>query len=373
MSKKILVVLGTRPEAIKLAPLIYEFWQHPETFETKICVTSQHREMLEQALEFFKIRPDYDLNLMKPNQTLFDITADGLKGMAKILETENPDGLIVQGDTTTAFLAALAGFYKQKKVIHIEAGLRTYQKYSPFPEEMNRMLISRLTDLHFAPTVAAAQNLTDEGITSNVWTVGNTVIDALFLGLSIIRQQGEQKYYEFFSQIDFSKKTILVTGHRRENFGESLRNICMAIDEIVHMYPDVEVVYPVHLNPNVRGPVFDLLGNKERIHLLEPLSYPYLIWLMEKCYMILTDSGGIQEEAPSLNKPVLVLRDYTERTEGIEAGTAKLVGTGTRAIIEEASLLLRSTSSYETMVNKANPFGDGHSCRRIYEIVEQYI
>jgi UDP-N-acetylglucosamine 2-epimerase (non-hydrolysing) len=202
MSKKILVVLGTRPEAIKLAPLIYEFWQHPETFETKICVTSQHREMLEQALEFFKIRPDYDLNLMKPNQTLFDITADGLKGMAKILETENPDGLIVQGDTTTAFLAALAGFYKQKKVIHIEAGLRTYQKYSPFPEEMNRMLISRLTDLHFAPTVAAAQNLTDEGITSNVWTVGNTVIDALFLGLSIIRQQGEQKYYEFFSQID---------------------------------------------------------------------------------------------------------------------------------------------------------------------------
>jgi len=370
MKIKILFVFGTRPEAIKMAPLVKKFQSRSEKFEIKVCVSAQHREMLDQVLRFFDITPDYDMNLMKPNQNLFDITAEGLKGMEKILDDYTPDFIFVQGDTTTAFLGALAGFYRKVKVVHIEAGLRSGDKNSPFPEEINRILAGHLSSVHFAPTPQAAENLIKEGITENVTVVGNTVIDALLLGLQIIKEKGELNYKEKFNFLDLSKRLVLVTGHRRESFGKPFENIFNALKEIAIQFPDVEIVYPVHLNPNVRGPVHQMLDGISNIHLIEPLDYPELIWLMEKCYMVLTDSGGIQEEAPSLGKPVLVMREVTERTEGITAGTAKLVGTDKEVILREAVQLLSDAAAYEKMAKAVNPYGDGETSGRILSYIE---
>ena len=322
------------------------------------------------CLRFFDITPDYDMNLMKPNQNLFDITAEGLKGMEKVLDDYTPDFIFVQGDTTTAFLGALAGFYRKVKVVHIEAGLRSGDKNSPFPEEINRILAGHLSSVHFAPTPQASENLIKEGITENVSVVGNTVIDALLLGLQIIKEKGELNYKEKFNFLDLSKRLVLVTGHRRESFGKPFENIFNALKEIAIQFPDVEIVYPVHLNPNVRGPVHQMLDGISNIHLIEPLDYPELIWLMEKCYMVLTDSGGIQEEAPSLGKPVLVMREVTERTEGITAGTAKLVGTDKEVILREAVQLLSDAAAYEKMAKAVNPYGDGETSGRILSYIE---
>jgi UDP-N-acetylglucosamine 2-epimerase (non-hydrolysing) len=363
----ILIVFGTRPEAIKLAPLIIEFKKHPKLFDAKVCVSAQHRQMLDQVLDFFNIIPDYDLNIMKDNQTLFDVTVNCLKGIEKVLDEFKPDIVFTQGDTTTAFTGALAAFYKKIKVAHVEAGLRSGNKYSPFPEEINRILAGHIADYHFAPTEQARINLQNEGITDNVAVVTNTVIDALFLGLEIIRKNGSDKYSRHFNFVDFNKRIILVTGHRRESFGAGFENICNALTQIVNNHQDVEIVYPVHLNPNVREPVFRLLGHNKRIHIIEPLDYPHLIWLMNQCFLVITDSGGIQEEAPSLGKPVLVIRDVTERMEGIEAGTAKLVGTSTSTIYDEARRLLSDTNEYERMSKAHNPYGDGLASRRIVE------
>ena len=368
--KKALFVFGTRPEAIKLAPLIKRF-QQEQCFQTKICVTGQHRQMLDQILNFFKLKPDYDLNLMKLNQSLFDITgSSAFRKMEKILQQFKPDLIFVQGDTTTAFLGALAGYYQKIPVVHVEAGLRSYHKYSPFPEELNRRLIDHIADYLFAPTLNAKTNLAKEGINKNVWVTGNTVIDALFLGLDMIKTQGEQKYQQYFSPIDFSKKVILVTAHRRENFGRPLRNICSALKKIVARFDNVQIVYPVHLNPNIKQTVLGFLGKTENIHLINPLDYSYLIWLMNQSYLILTDSGGIQEEAPSLGKPVLVLREVTERKEGLKAGTAKLVGADQAKIIKETSTLLTNQPAYQKMAQAVNPYGDGKSSRKIINILK---
>ena len=365
----VLFVFGTRPEAIKMAPLIQEL-KKEKFFDIKVCVTAQHREMLDQVLEFFNITPDYDLNIMKPNQSLFDITANILLGLEPVLDEVKPDLIFIQGDTTTAFAGALAGFYKKVKIAHIEAGLRSHNKYSPFPEEINRVLAGDLADYHFVPTRRAKENLYNENIRENVYVVGNTVIDALFLGLDIIKKQGEEKYYQYFDFIDFSKKIILVTGHRRESFGKPFENICYALKEIANNYKDVEIVYPVHLNPNVREPVNKILKGEKNIHLIEPLSYPYLIWIMNKSYLVLTDSGGIQEEAPSLGKPVLVMREVTERIEGIEAGTAKLVGTNKENIVKEVSTLLKDKYEYNKMSTAINPYGDGKASIKIRNIIK---
>ncbi len=363
---RVLFIFGTRPEAIKLAPLINVM---RDDFDVRVCITAQHREMLDSAMNFFRIKADYDLDIMKPNQNLYDLTGDLIKSLKLVIEKDRPDIIFVQGDTTTTFMGALAGFYSKVKVAHVEAGLRSFNKFAPFPEEINRVLVSHIADFHFAPTQKAKMNLEREGIKQNVWVVGNTVIDALFLGLKIIREEGDKKYRDFFSFLDFSKKIILITGHRRESFGEPFRNICFAIREIADKYEDVEVVYPVHLNPNVRKPVFEILGKHPRIHLIEPIDYPYLIWIMNKCYFVLTDSGGIQEEAPSLGKPVLVMRDTTERWEGIEAGTAKLVGTQKDKIVREAQKLLEDKTEYEKMAKAVNPYGDGKSSERIKNII----
>jgi UDP-N-acetylglucosamine 2-epimerase (non-hydrolysing) len=371
--KKLLFIFGTRPEAIKLAPLIKQCATRGALFETRVCVTAQHREMLDDVLGFFDIRPDYDLNLMKPNQTLFDITANGLQGISEVLAQYRPDNIFVQGDTTTAFVGALAGFYTQSKVSHIEAGLRSGNKLSPFPEEMNRILAGRLADFHFAPTPLAAQNLAREGITENVWVVGNTVIDALFLGLSILDSTEDRKQAEVFDFLDFTERIILVTCHRRESFGKPFENICAAIRQLSDIFHDIEIVYPVHLNPNIKEPAYRILGGKNNIHLIDPLNYSQLIWLMNKSYFILTDSGGIQEEAPSLGKPVLVMRDVTERMEGIDAGTAKLVGTDKDVIVDECSALLNDRGRYEMMSKAINPYGDGKSSERIISLLEEVL
>lgn len=366
----LLFIFGTRPEAVKMAPLIKEFEKYPNDFNVKVAVTGQHREMLDQVLEFFKIKPDYDLNLMKPNQTLFDVTADALRGMNDIIDEVKPDLIIVQGDTTTVFTGALAGYYKKVKVAHLEAGLRTGDKYSPFPEEMNRILTGHIADYHWAPTEQARKNLILENINDeNIHVVQNTVIDALFLGLDLIKEQGDTKYQEFFKDIDFSKKVVLVTAHRRESFGEPFENICNAIKELSTEHPDIEFVYPVHLNPNVREVVYRILSNIPNVHLLEPLDYPYMLWIMNRAYIVLTDSGGIQEEAPALGKPVLVLRNDTERPEGITAGTAKLVGTDKEKILEEANTLLNNTDAYDKMAHAENPYGDGKASERIVELL----
>lgn len=371
--KKILIIFGTRPEAIKFAPLYKSLKDNSDIFETRICVTAQHREMLDQVLKFFNIEPDYDMNLMRPNQTLSYLTSSILTGLEPILEEFQPDLVFVQGDTTTTFIAALASYYKKIKIAHLEAGLRSFNKYSPFPEEINRVLTSNIADFHFAPTQAAVKNLEKEGFTNCIFNVGNTVIDALLQGINIVDSFNQDKFYELFNTIDFSKRIILVTGHRRESFGEPFKDICRALKSIAEMYSDIEIIYPVHLNPNVMKPVYDILSDKENIHLIKPLDYEYLIWLMNKSYIVLTDSGGIQEEAPSLGKPVLVMREVTERTEGVESGTALLVGTDTNKIVSETVKLLNDSKHYEDMAQAVNPYGDGKTSQRIIDYLKVFL
>ncbi len=374
MKKRILFVFGTRPEAIKLAPLIHELQRFPEVFDTRICVTAQHREMLDQVLHFFEIVPDADLNIMKPGQTLFDVTSESLKGLRDIIQSTVPDWVVVQGDTTTVFTAALASYYNHIKIAHVEAGLRSFNKFAPFPEEINRVITTHLADLHFCPTEKARTNLLREGIKEeSIAVVGNTVIDALLYGVSKVKNHVASDFGAAFRGIsdqDFAKRIVLVTGHRRENFGKPFEDICHALKEIAS-HDNVAVIYPVHLNPNVRKPVFEILKGIDNVHLIEPLEYPAFIWLMEKSYLILTDSGGVQEEAPSLGKPVLVMREVTERTEGIDAGTAKLVGTDPETIVRETVLLLDAPQQYKAMANRKNPYGDGKTSQRIRVILSE--
>jgi len=369
--KRALFILGTRPEIIKLAPVIYSV---KCLFKVKVCFTGQHKEMAESLLNFFDIIPDYNLNIMKLKQSLFDSTAEMLKKLKPILKNEKPDICIVQGDTTTALVGSLASFYQKIPIVHIEAGLRSFNKYAPFPEEINRIIVDHLADYHFAPTERARENLLKEGISKErIWVVGNTVIDAFFLTLNII-QKNEGNFYKFFDFIDFSKKIILVTGHRRESFGQPFKNICYALKEIAMKYGnEVIIVYPVHLNPNVRKPVFTLLKGIKNIYLMDPLDYPYLVWIMNKSYLILTDSGGIQEEAPSLGKPVIVMREVTERIEGIKAGTAQLVGTNKDKIIDAVTELLEDEKEYNKMSKIKNPYGDGKSSERIKNILKEIL
>lgn len=366
---KVLTIFGTRPEAIKLAPVIRELERHKESFISRVCVTAQHREMLDPFLELFRIRPDYDLDIMRPNQSLFDVTTRALSGLRDILERERPDLVLVQGDTTTAFAAALAAFYLRVKIAHVEAGLRTEDKYNPFPEEINRRLITHLADLHFAPTERARANLLREGVRDEtIFVTGNTVVDALFMVLELTKAEDPLRNLG----LDPRKRLILVTAHRRESFGAGITNICLAIREIVARAPEAEVVYPVHLNPNVRSVAHRILDGVERVHLIEPLDYVPFVHLMNRAYLILTDSGGIQEEAPSLGKPVLVLRETTERPEVIEAGAAELVGTEVERIVEKTLRLLRDPDRYAKMASAQNPFGDGQAARRIVDIIFKY-
>ncbi len=372
--KKILIVFGTRPEAIKMAPLVKEFQTYPHYFETKVCVTAQHREMLDQVLKLFDINPDFDLNIMKQNQDLYDITANVLLGLKNVLESYSPDIVFVHGDTTTTFTASLAAYYKKITVAHIEAGLRTHNLYAPWPEEANRHLTSVLANYHFAPTPEAKQNLCNENIDSkSIYVTGNTVIDALFLTLDKITSNTHLKQ-RLIAKINVPfdlEKTpfILVTGHRRENFGQGFINICEALQEIALKNPSLHIIYPVHLNPNVRQPVLSLLSHISTIHLIEPQEYESFVFLMHACHLILTDSGGVQEEAPSLGKPVLVMRDTTERPEALDAGTVKLVGTNKQKIISEVQLLIDSKEAYKKMSLAHNPYGDGNACRKIIEIL----
>lgn len=369
MRMTVLVVFGTRPEAIKMAPVIKKM-QEEGSFYIKVCVTAQHRQMLDQVLTLFDISPDFDLNIMKDNQNLFELTAEILLKIRKVIEAIKPDIVLVQGDATTTFISSLAAFYRKVKIGHIEAGLRTGNKYSPFPEEINRKVVTALADLHFAPTERARQNLMEEGIPKEtIFVTGNTAIDALLRTIKKIQEKKNSN--GICENIEFknSNKIILVTAHRRESFGKGFHNICSALAEIAENNPDVEIVYPVHLNPNVQEPARKFLMGKERIHLIEPLDYVSFVNLMNKAYLILTDSGGIQEEAPSLGKPVLVLRQVTERVEAIEAGTAKLVGTRPERIVSETELLLRDRAKYERMVKTTNPYGDGKASERIVEIL----
>jgi UDP-N-acetylglucosamine 2-epimerase (non-hydrolysing) len=368
---KSLFIFGTRPEAIKLAPLIQTLKKAPRDFETKVCVTAQHRDMLDQVLSFFGIAPDFDLNVMKPNQSLYDITADSLKGLQTVLKDFEPENVIVQGDATSAFVGALAAYYAGVRISHVEAGLRSGQKRVPFPEEANRILTGHLADYHFAPTQGARANLLAEGITDNIWIVGNTVIDALFLGLELIKQDTKGQYSKAFRYLDFSQRIVLITGHRRESFGKPFESIATAIKQLAQTFPEVQFVYPVHLNPNVQEPIRRLLGQVANVHLISPLDYPHFIWLMDKAYLILTDSGGIQEEAPSLGKPVLVMRDVTERVEGIQAGTAKLIGTKREVIVREVSTLLTDAHTYSDMAQAENPYGDGTASQQIAQILRE--
>ncbi len=369
--KKIMFIYGTRPEAIKMAPLVKEFQKFPKEFDVIICLTGQHRQMLDQINNFFNIEGNYDLNLMKPNQTLYDIVSCCLLGLKDILAAEKPDLVFVQGDTSTVLAGALASYFCKIPVAHLEAGLRSGDKYAPFPEEGNRILTGHIADYHFAPTDRAMSNLLSEGITKNIYKVGNTVIDALHLGLELIKKTDGKIYEDFFNFLDFSKKIILVTGHRRESFGDGFEHICKAIAFEADKYSNVQFVYPMHFNPNVREPVMKYLSGKSNVHLIEPLDYPYLIWLMEKCFFVLTDSGGIQEEAPALGKPVLVMREVTERQEGVEAGTAKLVGTEYKSIVENIDLLLCDEKEYSEMSNAVNPYGDGTTSQKIVEILRE--
>lgn len=359
---KVMTIFGTRPEAIKMAPVVLELKQYPELIDTVVTVTAQHRDMLDQVLHLFQLHPDYDLNIMAQGQTLFDITTKALNGLKSILETEQPDVVLVHGDTTTTFAGALAAYYNEIAVGHVEAGLRTYNKYSPFPEEMNRKLTGSIADFHFAPTPTSAQNLQNEGVSSGVFITGNTVIDALY---QIVNPNFKFKD-EILSQIDFTgKRIILITTHRRENLGEPMRHVYSAIREIVEEFADVEVVFPVHKNPKVREVVSEELGDVPGVHLIDPLDYEPFANLMNKAYLVLTDSGGIQEEAPSLGKPVLVLRDTTERPEAVAAGTVKLIGTDRDCVYAETRRLLLDKAEYERMANTCNPYGDGKASYRI--------
>ncbi|WP_066358656.1 non-hydrolyzing UDP-N-acetylglucosamine 2-epimerase [Aliarcobacter cryaerophilus] len=374
--KKVLLVFGTRPEAIKMAPLVKAF-EKESSIETKVCVTAQHRKMLDQVLEIFEIKPDFDLNIMKSGQDLYDITSKVLLGLRDKFEEFKPDIVLVHGDTTTCSSASLAAFYSKIKVGHIEAGLRTHNIYSPFPEEGNRLLTGILANYHFAPTTTSRDNLLKENKNPNdILVTGNTVIDALFLALDKIEQNDELKS-KIVNSIDSqyklqnNKKIILVTGHRRENFGEGFINICEALKTIALSNPDIDIVYPVHLNPNVQKPVKEILSNTSNVYLINPLQYEEFIFLMNKSYFIITDSGGVQEEAPSLGKPVLVMRNTTERPEALEAGTVKLVGTSKEAIIKEAQKLIEDENEYNTMSKAHNPYGDGKACERIVNFIKE--
>ena len=387
--KKVLIVFGTRPEAIKMAPIINQLrmyngeWRienNNSQFDVKVCVTAQHRQMLDQVLELFEIKPDYDLNIMQEAQDLYDITTNVLQGMKKVLEDFIPDIVLVHGDTTTTSATSLAAFYKKIKVGHIEAGLRTYDIYSPYPEEANRQITGVLANYHFAPTKDAKQNLLKENKKErNITVTGNTVIDALFLTLNKIKKDKilEKRIInkiksKFSTHYPLpATRYILVTAHRRENFGKGFLNICEALKEIALKHPKVDIIYPVHLNPNVQEPVFKLLSNINNIFLIEPLQYEEFIYLMSKAYFIITDSGGIQEEAPSLGKPVLVLRDTTERPEALKAGTVKLVGTDKNKIIKEATTLLNDKKEYEKMSKAHNPYGDGKASEKIIKILRE--
>ena len=374
---KVLTIFGTRPEAIKLAPVIKELEKNPEIV-SRICVTAQHRQMLDQVLQLFEINPDFDLDLMREDQSLFDITASILQNLEEVLKEERPDIVLVHGDTTTAFVASLAAYYFKIKIGHVEAGLRTYDKYNPFPEEINRRLVDVLCDLWFSPTKNAKQNLLREGAPDDkIFVTGNTVIDALLWvtkhQASPAVQEGmkRQLYDKFDVSLD-ARRVILVTGHRRESFGEGFENICQGLKKIAEHNPDIQIIYPVHLNPSVRGPVFRILGDTTNVHLIEPLDYALFVFLMNRAYIILTDSGGIQEEAPSLGKPVLVMREKTERPEAIEAGTAKLIGTDCERIFTETQQLLDDQVEYEKMSMATNPFGDGNAAERIVQVLCRY-
>ncbi len=385
--KKILIVFGTRPEAIKMAPLVKAFEQYSQSpFAVRVCVTAQHREMLDQVLELFEITPDYDLDIMKPGQDLYDVTSNVLLGLKPVLADFNPDIVFVHGDTSTTFAAALAAYYRQIKVAHVEAGLRTGDIYSPWPEEANRQLTTQITAYHFAPTETSRENLIKENVDEkNIEVTGNTVIDALFLALEKIKNSKALEA-EIITSINTllpssyqlpitnhqspqDHKMILVTGHRRENHGQGFINICTALKEIALANPDIDIVYPVHLNPNVQTPVKTLLSGIDNVHLIEPLQYEQFIYLMDRSYFIITDSGGVQEEAPSLGKPVLVMRDTTERPEALEAGTVKLVGTDTDLIVTEARKLIDDPAAYERMSKASNPYGDGNACRKIIDFL----
>jgi len=367
--KKILFILGTRPEGIKLAPLYLEMLKFPKDFDAKICSTGQHKEMLDQVFDFFDIKADYSLNIMRPNQTLATITEAALSGIDKVLDEFKPDVVIVQGDTTTAFVGALAAFYRSIKIAHVEAGLRTGDIHTPFPEEANRVMISRIADYHFSPTGISVSNLLNESVDPKlIYKVGNTVTDAILIASDIVRQ--DKTIGEVFQDIDFSKKVILITAHRRENLGEGMENISSAIKELSNR-DDVEIIFPVHLNPRVRDVMYKKLGGTRNIHLCDPLNYAKLVWVMNKSYLVLTDSGGIQEEAPSLGKPVLVMRESTERPEGIEAGTASLVGTDKSLIVSKTNKLLDNTDEiYTKMAHAINPYGNGNCSKKIIDILK---
>lgn len=379
--KKIMLVFGTRPEAIKMAPLVKEFQKHPDTFQTIVCVTGQHREMLDQVLNIFDIRPDFDLNIMKQGQDLYDVTARVLTGMRDVLREAQPDVVLVHGDTTTSTAAALAAFYQQIPVGHVEAGLRTHNILSPWPEEMNRQITGRIASYHFAPTTLSRQNLLQEYVDdANITVTGNTVIDALYWVVDRIKNDRslDAELEEVLRRAGYDvnrladgRPLVLITGHRRENFGDGFINMCTAIKQLTERYPNVDFVYPMHLNPNVRRPIHEVFGddlsNLGNMHFIEPLEYLSFVYLMEKSTIVLTDSGGIQEEAPGLGKPVLVMRDTTERPEALEAGTVKLVGTDREKIFNEVSTLLDDATAYARMSQAVNPYGDGLACSRIVE------
>ena len=377
--KKIMLVFGTRPEAIKMAPLVKEFQKYPGKFETIVCVTGQHRQMLDQVLEIFDIKPDYDLNIMKEGQDLYDVTSRVLLGMRDVLKECQPDVVLVHGDTTTSTAAALAAFYQQISVGHVEAGLRTHNIYSPWPEEMNRQMTGRIATFNFAPTTLSQQNLVSEGVRDEKITItGNTVIDALYWVIDKMKndiqldmqlaQQLKDAGYDV-TRLNMGRRLVLITGHRRENFGDGFISMCRAIKALTEKYPEVDFVYPMHLNPNVRRPIHEVFGNQlenlGNMFFIEPLEYLSFVYLMEKSSIVLTDSGGIQEEAPGLGKPVLVMRDTTERPEALVAGTVKLVGTDFDKIVSEVSELLDDSDYYNKMSQAVNPYGDGHACERI--------
>lgn len=376
--RKILIVFGTRPEAIKMAPLIKAFESFGNRFETLVCVTAQHRDMLDQVLEVFDITPDYDLDLMQPGQNLHDVTSRVLHGMKAVLEEAKPDIVFVHGDTTTSMATAMAGFYAQIKVAHIEAGLRTYNLASPWPEEANRQITGRLTSFHFAPTQMAANNLRQEHVPAeSICVTGNTVVDALFLVAdkiaadTALQAQLSQLIADMGYRLNPARRIILVTAHRRENFGDGFKHICQALADIATQNPDCDVVYPVHLNPNVQQPVNETLAGIDNIYLTQPMSYEPFIWLMQHAYLVLTDSGGIQEEAPSLGKPVLVMRDTTERPEAVEAGTVRLVGADRQEIVQHTQTLIDDAGIYQKMSQAHNPYGDGKACQRVIAFLNE--
>lgn len=383
--KKIILVFGTRPEAIKMAPLVKELEKYPAEFQRIVCVTGQHREMLDQVLRLFGIIPDYDLDIMQKGQTLYDITSKVLCGFGQVLKKEHPDLVLVHGDTTTSMAAALAAFYEQIPVGHVEAGLRTGNIYSPWPEEMNRQITGRIAVLDFSPTVLCKNNLIKENVPEQYITVtGNTVIDALYYVVDKIKADDDLRRrleegisgqgYGINRLNDPSKRLVLITGHRRENFGEGFKNICSALETLSRNYPNVDFVYPMHLNPNVRGPIHEAFDSNmpKNLFFIEPLDYFYFVLLMERCAIVLTDSGGIQEEAPGLGKPVIVMRDTTERPEAVSAGTVKLVGTDNQKIVSEISRLLDDPDYYMTMSQAVNPYGDGKACPRIVDFIRNF-